>query len=232
MKRRTFTLSLLGFALPLVAASSRAQQAKQPPAAATPTLPALSANDIVTNVDQVYNRMSTFKASFKQRYVAPAYGKTVDSAGSVIFEKPGKMSWSYASGNRVVSNGNVLKIYEKDNKQMFVQPLHSSQYPAALSFLTGQGNLKKDFTFTLQNSAQMKFPSGYVLLGQPRQPTAAYDKVYFYVDAQTFQVRRVIIQDVQQNRNRFDFANPLVNTKTPPGAFAFTPPRGTQVIQP
>jgi outer membrane lipoprotein-sorting protein len=63
-------------------------------------------------------------------------------------------------------------------------------------------------------------------------PVAAYSKVYFYVDATTFQVRRVLIEDVQGNRNRLDFDNPQVNTTAPPDAFIFTPPPGTQVIQP
>jgi outer membrane lipoprotein-sorting protein len=42
----------------------------------------------------------------------------------------------------------------------------------------------------------------------------------------------VIIQDAQQNRNRFDFVAPQANTKPPQGEFAFTPPPGTQVIRP
>jgi outer membrane lipoprotein carrier protein len=232
MKRRSFAvLSLLTLALPLVAGSSQAQQAKKPPAPAAPA--PMSANDIVDQVQTVYNKLSTYKATFKQRFTVQAYSKTKDSAGSVIFEKPGKMSWRYTNnGNRVVSDGQIIKIYEKDNKQMYEQPLNKTQYPAALSFLTGQGNLKQNFKFTLQNSQQMKYASGYVLLGVPLQPTAAYDKVYFYVDAKTFHVRRVIIQDAQQNRNRFDFADPQANTKPPAGEFAFVPPPGTQVIRP
>ena len=235
MKRRTFAaLSLLSLALPLVAGTSQAQQQpKKAPAGAPAALAALSADEIVTKVQVVYDKLSTYKASFKQRYTVKAYDKTKDSTGSVIFEKPGKMSWRYTNnGNRVVSDGKIIKIYEKANNQMYEQPLNKTQYPAALSFLTGQGNLKQNFKFTKQDSAQMKYTSGYVLLGEPLQPTAAYDKVYFYVDAKTFHVRRVIIQDAQANRNRFDFEAPQANTKPPQGEFAFTPPPGTQVIKP
>lgn len=193
----------------------------------------LSAGELADRVQAFYDKSKTFKAKFQQRYFVEAYRKTKDSSGSVVFEKPGKMSWRYEdNGNRVVSDGKLIKVYEKENKQMYEQPLEKSQYPAALSFLTGQGKLKESFKFTKQDSAQMKYASGYVLLGEPLQPTAAYDKVYFYVDGRTFQVRRVIIQDVQLNRNRFDFESPMVNTKPPQGEFAFTPPPGTQVIRP
>ena len=45
-------------------------------------------------------------------------------------------------------------------------------------------------------------------------------------------MRRVLLLDAQGNRNRFDFLNPEINTKTPGGEFNFTPPPGTQVIRP
>src|SRR6478672_6308940 len=137
MNRRTFAaFAAFGFALPLVAGSSAAQEAKKAPAAPNA---ALSADQIVTRVQAFYDKTTTFKAGFKQRYVVKAYDKTKDSAGSVIFEKPGKMSWRYSSnGNRVVSDGQLIKIYEKENKQMYEQQLSKTQHPAALSFLTGQ----------------------------------------------------------------------------------------------
>jgi outer membrane lipoprotein carrier protein len=239
MNRRTFVaFSALSLALPLMTASSQAQEAKKAPAA-KPVQPAagpqagLSADEIVDRVQGFYDKTSTFKAGFKQRYTVPSYAKTKDSAGSVIFEKPGKMSWRYTSnGNRVVSDGKVIKIYEKENKQMYEQPLDKSQYPAALSFLTGQGKLKQNFKFKLEDSKQMKFETGYVLSGEPLQPTPAYQRVMFFVDAQTYQVRRVLIIDAQGNRNRFDFVTAEVNRKPPQGEFAFTPPPGTQVIKP
>ena len=233
MERRTFTaLSLLSLAFPLFSRSSLAQQTKAAPHRSATPAP-LSASEVVDKVQAFYDQLRTFKANFKQHYRIKSHDKTMDSAGWVIFQKPGKMSWRYTSnGNRVVSDGKVIKIYEKANKQMLEQPLNTSQYPAVLSFLTGQGKLKQNFKFTLQSSAQMNYTAGHVLLGEPLHPTAAYERVYFYVDARSFQVRRVIIVDAQQNRNRFDFEAPQGNTKPPKGEFAFTPPPGTQVIRP
>jgi outer membrane lipoprotein carrier protein len=241
MPRARLLGSLLTFllALPLLASSSSAEPAatKQPASAAAQAKkgsPAqLTAEEIVDRVQSFYDKTKTFRAGFKQQYRVYAYDKVKDSTGSVMFEKPGKMSWRYTSnGNRVVSDGKIIKIYEKENKQMYEQPLEKTQYPAALSFLTGQGKLKENFKFTKQDSRVMRFESGYVLAGDPLQPTAAYQKVLFFIDAQTFQVRRVLILDAQGNRNRFDFITPEVNTKAPQGEFTFTPPPGTQIIRP
>jgi outer membrane lipoprotein carrier protein len=228
LKRTLIAVSVAALlAPPLLAGSSWAEPAKgAAPAAAAP-----SAEEIA-EVQAFYDKTKTFKASFKQKYVVIAYDKTVEDAGSVIFQKPGKMSWRYTSnGNRIVSDGQSIKVYEKKNQQMLVQQVGASQYPTALSFLTGQGKLTQNFKLTKQDAKQMKFESGYVLKGEPLQPMAAYDYVLFYVDAQTSQIRRVMIVDVQGNRNRLDFEGGEVNTKPPPGEFSFTPPAGTRIIR-
>ena len=156
--------------------------------------------------------------------------------GHVTFAKPGKMHWTYddpqSTGNRVVSDGAVIKVYEANNKQMYEQPIEKSQYPAALSFLTGTGKLSDSFNFELFPGDQMKFPGGIVLVGTPKAATPAYSKVLFYVDSGTSQVRRVMIIDGQGNRNRFDFEAPKVNQAVAPDLFKFTPPAGTSIIHP
>jgi outer membrane lipoprotein carrier protein len=115
---------------------------------------------------------------------------------------------------------------------MFEQPVEKSQYPAALSFLMGQGDISKSFNLKQLDSATMKFEGGYVLEGTPKDATPAYQKVLFYIDRDTAQVRRVMIFDAQGNRNEFTFEAPSVNKDLPTGTFEFTPPPGTQIVRP
>jgi outer membrane lipoprotein carrier protein len=115
---------------------------------------------------------------------------------------------------------------------MYEQPVDKSQYPAALSFLTGTGKLGDNFNFEVFPGPQMNFPGGVVLVGTPKTATPAYSKVLFYVDQGTSQVRRVMIIDGQGNRNRFDFEAPKVNQAVAPDLFKFTPPAGTSIIHP
>ena len=235
MIRRSLLLGFLGLlttTLPVTAAFADTPSVK-PPAAPKPAGAALSADQIAERVQGFYDRSRTFRAGFKQQYRVQAYDKVINSQGSVIFEKPGKMSWRYTNnGNRVVSDGKLVKIYEKDNKQMYEQPFDKSNYPAALSFLVGGGNLKASFKFTKQDAKQMGFEGGYVISGDPLEASPSYRSILLYVDANTYQVRRVLLLDAQGNRNRFDFLNPVINTKAPGGEFTFTPPPGTQVIRP
>lgn len=203
-----------------------------PPAPGAPA-PALSAEQIADRIQSFYEKTKTFKAAFKQVYTAKAYAKTKEGVGSVILEKPGKMSWRYTNnGNRIVSDGKIIRVYEKENQQMYEQPLDKSPYPAALAFLVGTGSLKQSFKLSKIDPASANFEGGLVLVGEPREATPAYQKMVLFVDAATFQVRRVLLVDAQGNKNRFDFTSTEVNKAPPPGEFSFTPPKGTQVVRP
>ena len=230
MSRATRLLSTLA----LGAAFALAFQATPTTARAQTTgTAALTVDEISAKVQAFYNQTKTFQAQFNQVYKVKLHQRTKKSAGRVTFEKPGKMHWTYDdNGNHVVSDGATLKVFEKENNQMFEQPVEKSQYPAALSFLMGQGDLSKSFNLKLLDAATMKFEGGWVLEGIPKDATPAYQKVLFYVDSETAQVRRVIILDAQGNKNEFTFKSPSVNKDLPTGSFEFTPPAGTQIVHP
>jgi outer membrane lipoprotein carrier protein len=210
-------------------------------ALAVSALPALelfaaapTAEEIALRVQKFYDATKTFRANFAQVYFIKVQNKKKESKGKVVFEKPGKMSFTYDSpnGNRVVSDGKIIKVYEKDAEQMYETAVQKSQYPAALSFLMGEGKLVKDFKLKLLDPATMKFEGGFVLEGTPKEATPAYQKMLLYVDGQTSQARRVLIIDAQSNRNRFDFSEPVVNKPVEAKEFEFTPPKGTKIVKP
>ena len=209
---------------PATTAAPKAADAKAAP----------SADEIAKRVQTFYDTTKTFKADFKQEYTIKVQNVKKASTGKVVFEKPGKMSWTYdaPNGNRVVSDGKTIKVYEKENEQMFETPVKNSQYPAALAFLMGTGNLTKDFSFRMLDAAQMKFEGGYVLEGTPKEATPAYQKIILYVDQATNQVRRVLILDAQGNKNRFEFNSAVANQTVEKKEFEFTPPAGTKTVKP
>jgi outer membrane lipoprotein carrier protein len=225
--RNVVSLGVAALACTGVGAVARAQPGAAQP---SPSLPPVQT--VVNQVQAFYNATSTFVSSFEQSFLVKAYAVTKTSRGVVTFAKPGLMDWTYTNppGNRVVSNGSTLTVYDAANQQVVVRPVSGAQYPAALSFMTGQGQLSQTCNFQLAAGTTMSFPGGYVLIGTPIVPTPAYEKVLFYVDAQTFQVRRVLLLDAQGNRNRFDFLSPSVNGAVPASQFAFTPPAGTTIV--
>src|SRR5690349_1603445 len=102
-----------------------------------------TAEEMGGRAQKFYDSTKTYRATFKQTYTIKVQNVQKVSTGKVTFEKPGKMSWAYdaPNGNRVVSDGNTIKVYEKENEQMYEMAVAKSQYPAALAFLMGKGQL-------------------------------------------------------------------------------------------
>ena len=116
----------------------------------------------VANVQAFYNRTSTFSADFAQQYLAKAYNQTKTSAGHVIFSKPGKMDWNTATRRTTASSPTARRSASTrpGPSRCTSRTSTQSQYPAALSFLTGQGSLDSNFTFQIMPGAQMSAPGG------------------------------------------------------------------------
>ncbi len=237
--RRALLPLVLGFAATLAVTASADDKPAAPPPPAAPevklqSLPPEKVAASVTRVQAFYDKTQFFASEFTQEFWVKAYNQKRVSKGKVTIAKPGRMHWHYdePKENRVVSDGATVKVYEHANRQMYEQQVDKSQYPAALSFLTGTGKLSETFNFELFPGDKMAFPGGEVLVGVPKVPTPAYSKVLFYVDSQTAQIRRVLIIDAQGNRNRFDFTNPAVNQPVSHEFFRFVPPPGTQIVRP
>ena len=238
MNRRSFiAASAFGLGLPLATRSAVAdalEQHRGPVAESDPATsgPDLSANQIVTHVEAFYDKIVTFKASFEQRVALELPNKNRDVGGSVFFEQPGKMSWRYTcSGNRVLSDGQRIQIYQRESKQLFDQGFEMSEYPAALSFLIAHGQLEQTFELSKFSSNSLNLARTHTLLGVPRHRSTAYARLLFYVDVRTYEVRRVLVIDAYGNRNRFDFFRSTLNPRIPLNEFAFSAPLGTQIIR-
>ncbi len=193
-----------------------------------------TALEVARRIQRFYDGTKTYQAKFKQTYRIKVQNVKKVSTGRVTFAKPGKISFRYdkPKGNRVVSDGKSIKIYQPGNQQMVRTKVRQSQYPAVLAFMMGRGKLVRDFKLRLLNAAPMKVAKGYVLEGVPKDATPAYRKLVMLVDSRTAQVVRVLVLDAQGNRNRFDFSEATVNKPVPAKEFRFTPPRGTTILKP
>jgi len=224
----------LGFALFVLGRSVTAQQSKP-----------LDAGVVVGLVQSFYDQTKTLQAEFEQTRYTRLYDRYDRAKGKVVFKKPGMMRWDYAqpNGQVFVSNGERLLIYQPPEEgekhgQLIERALGEDQLPSAFSFLTGSGNLEKDFEVRLLEHDNEKFKDGYVLQLIPRKLTPNYEQLVFYVRTLTNDgkragiVQRVLIIDSAGNRNRFDFSKIKFNRDVPDKRFSYRPPKGTEKVTP
>jgi outer membrane lipoprotein carrier protein len=185
-------------------------------------------------IDAVFAKSKTYSAHFTQKYTMKVTGTEKTSTGIVAMERPNKISFRYdlPSKNRIVSDGITLKVYIADDGQMFETPVAKTEYPGALAFMMGKG-IASSFTFSLRPTRY----AGVALEGRPLVPNPTYQTVIFLVDTRVLgmsdvaAMTAVILQDAQDNRNRFDFQGGFQPASFPADEFSFTPPPGTKVVR-
>jgi outer membrane lipoprotein-sorting protein len=212
--------------------------------AARPGAPATSAEaeKIVDEVQKFYQDTPQLTAKFRQTVKSGTFGKTTISDGQVYLKKPGRMRWDYVSKRdrsitrSQMSDGNTIWVVLVQNKQYFEQSLAQSALPVAVTFLTGKGNLKKDFNAVLDASGKFGAKSDKVLHLTPRQPSAQFKDLYLVVDPQNYRVKQSVVINAGGDVNQFQFFEPDTKKKVADTWFVFNPKapaaKGFRLIEP
>lgn len=231
-RRSGFALATALFAVGVVLTSVHARASETA---------AAEAAGVAATVQTFYDQTRDVSAHFIQVYVHKLYNRTERSQGQVVFKKPGKMRWDYASpnGKVIVADGNTLQVFdpgeEDEPPQLLVQDMQGAQLPNAMAFLMGTGRLEDDFAFRLLDREHKHFPGGSVLELRPKVETPHYERIVFYVSGAANTrglVQRLVIIDANGNRNRFDFSELKFNTQVADSRFDFDPPAGTRHVKP
>jgi outer membrane lipoprotein carrier protein len=183
-------------------------------------------------VEDLHAQAKTFRASFRQTFVHRASKKKTVSSGRVAAAEDALFSFRYASpaGNRVVSDGTLVRAYERAEKTMYVMRLTRAKEAMGVAFLLGSIKLTKHFSLRIIPTD--KPAQGIVLEAIPKAEDPLVARLILYVDPPTAQVLRVMVIDAQGNTNRFEFTERAYGVELPDGEFTFKPPRGTKVVTP
>ena len=134
-----------------------------------------SPQQVAAALQAKYDKVRDFTADFTQQYQSGILRKKSTQRGKLQVKKPGKMRWDYTAPEKklFVSDGSRdVSVHARR------QPGHDEPVPAqdeattAVLFLTGKGNLSRDFTVSSRRVA----PAGtYGLRLQPKLQERDYD---------------------------------------------------------
>jgi|GEM_PF-230035 len=198
--------------------------------AAPKTAPSQSEFDrILDGLQAYYRQQKDLKADFVQTYTYVKMGRKKVSTGRVFFKTPHRMRFDYQTPARklIISDGQTLWIYEPDQFQAFRRNLKGSQLPVAMTFMSGQGDLRAEFTGQIisQNNESA------IIELVPRKNEGDYQSLRLDIDAQTFAVRSSTVVDPVGNLNEIRFKNLQANTNLPEAGFRFQVPEGVSVVE-
>lgn len=199
-------------------------------ALALQTAPA-TAEQFAAKVQQRLAGIRDFEADFTQSYEGGVLRTTASERGTVAIKRPGRMKWLYTQPERkeFVSDGLRLYAYMPADKQVIVSPVPAAGQTTPALFLSGQGDLVRDFS-----SSFMELPgapaglTGLKLV--PKKTDPDYEWMAIGVDPATLQIRYLTAADRQGGRSTFTFSGMKENRGLSDKMFEFRIPRGVDVI--
>jgi outer membrane lipoprotein carrier protein len=194
--------------------------------------PALSADAIARDLQKKYDRITDFSADFVHSYRGGVLKQQAIEQGHLLVKKPGKMRWEYTSPEKktFVSDGHKLYSYIPQDKQVVVSTVPpDDQAPTPALFLTGKGNITRDFTVAFDKVPEA--PAGSVALRlTPRKHEPDYNLLTLVVQPGTLSLSMLITADPQGGRSVFTFTNLKENVGLTDNQFVFKIPRGVDVV--
>jgi len=189
-----------------------------------------SADEAARGVQRHYDQVKDFSADFTHTYQGGVLKKTISERGTVQIKKPGRMRWEYTAPERktFVSDGRKIYSYIPADRQVVVADMpKEDEATTAVLFLAGKGDLTRDFSVSYSDGGSGGL---WLLRLDPRRKQRDYDWLILGVDPGTMQIRRLVAADQQGGTSTFDFSNYRENTGLTDKIFAFTIPRGVDVI--
>ena len=191
-----------------------------------------SADTLARDLQRKYQLVQDFVAEFEHAYEGGVLRRKVVERGTVLVKKPGKMRWTYTSPEKkeFISDGRTMYTYFPEDKQVIVTAVPAADDASSPAlFLAGKGDIGRDFSPSAAEAPGLRGDE-YALKLVPKQPQAEYDWLVIVVSRPGLELRRLITKDAQGGTSTFVFTRLRENVGLPDRAFAFTIPRGVDVI--
>ncbi len=193
----------------------------------------LTGQEVLKEVQKRYEITNDLEANFIQETLGKMMKGYSKAEGKVYFKKKGMMRWDYKTPNqKLISNGVTLWYYQPEEKQVLIYNVSKAiGERVPLAFLSGEGNLSRDFTLTNFNESIVQGEDHFILEMIPKQPFQALAKLILTVDKKTYMVVQTDVYDEFGNVTRTRFIDIKTNLSPPNSIFNFTIPPGTEVLQ-
>ena len=168
----------------------------------------------------------TAEADFTQTVTDRNGRVSQQASGKMAFARPGKFRWDYSAPYEqvIVSDGAKLWLYDKDLEQVSVKPLADAIAGTPAALLAGDNAIEK--YFTLKDAPDADGLEWLEATPKNRDTTFERIRMGFRGDA----LVQMDLFDFFGQRTTLKLARLVRNPAIPAARFAFTPPKGADVI--
>jgi outer membrane lipoprotein carrier protein len=192
--------------------------------------PRPAADALARSLQQRYQGIRDFSASFVHTYRGAVLKTQAREQGTLVVKKPGMMRFVYTAPEKkeFVSDGRKIYSYIPQDRQVIVSPVPpDNQASTPALFLSGKGDISRDFVATY---AEPAVPGAIALKLTPKREEPEYEYFVLTVDPATLQWRALATRDRQGGESTLIFSNLKENQGVSDNEFGFRIPRGVDVI--
>lgn len=212
---------------------------------------AATLKDVVSALEKAYSAVQDVQADFSQKTVIASIKKEQRGNGEVLLKRPASATamfrFNYVKPDQqIISNGKQVWFYQAESKQVVVSQvslMFKGSNNIALSYLTGLGNVSRDFNVSFGKEQRDK-NGNYQLELIPKNPTPVLARLELTVSAETverflrdgtvkdtFPIISSIVYDIGGNETRITYSRARVNKGIDNARFNFKIPEGVEVIK-
>jgi outer membrane lipoprotein carrier protein len=193
----------------------------------------ITGQEVLKEIQSRYEKTNDIEANFVQEYFGKGMKQPNRGEGKVYFKKKGMMRWDYAvPSQKLISDGYNLWYYQPEEKQVLISDVSRIlKEKTPLAFLSGEGNLGRDFNLLNLNESVSQKEDHYVVELTPKEPLATFSKLILAVDKRTYTVLQADVFDGLGNLTRTRFIDIKTNVGLSNSFFQFAIPPGTEVIK-
>jgi outer membrane lipoprotein carrier protein len=192
----------------------------------------LSVNTTAQSIDEHYNRLKSFKASFTEIYQGGGISR--NESGILWLKKPGRMRWEYRQPREklFLTDSQTAYFYvpgDHQARRTAIKRLDDIRSP--LRYLLGKTKLQKELDgLSFAPDIQPLQAGNIVLRGIPKTMRDRVAELLLEVTAQR-QIVRILIKEVDGTSTDFRFSQMEENVPVQDSLFRFSPPAGVEILR-
>lgn len=207
---------------------------------------------VIATLEQGYAALQDLQATFNQSTTLAGFPKPQKGNGQLALRRPAQGTAQFrfdytVPRQSIISNGKQVWFYQPENKQVLVSPLEGMMKGGnsiGMAYLTGLGNVSKDFNAAFAKPARDK-QGNYLLDLTPRKPTPVLTRLRltireeavaaFLADGQIkepFPISSSTVVDASGTETRIDYDRIRTNSGLSAAKFNFKVPQGVELIKP
>ncbi len=180
----------------------------------------------VDSLDRFFREVGTFSARFEQVVLDEDLNLIEESGGRMTIKRPGRFRWDYDPPleQKIISDGDKVWIHDIDLEQVTVRPLVDILGKTPATILAGKGNISDNYSVAdLGTYGKLSWVGV-----QSKQEDSAFADMRIGFENGNLRVMELV--DNLGQTTRITLLDSVENPLIADDRFAFTPPRGVDVI--